>query len=108
MKPAKCGRCLCYGHTCSGKPGKMCGRCIRDRQGCVSPKDYEVKEEKDAQEAEMKEWSMKAKAKGKAKDKGALAGTSSIKSRGILVSSLADFQIPSKVLRPLRWSLRKG
>ncbi|KAF8528718.1 hypothetical protein JB92DRAFT_3107013 [Gautieria morchelliformis] len=74
MKPAKCRRCLHYGHTCSGQAGKMCGRCIRDRQGCVSPKEYEANEEKDAQEAKAKEWNMKVKAKGKVKDKGVIPG----------------------------------
>ncbi|KAF8489055.1 hypothetical protein JB92DRAFT_3129654 [Gautieria morchelliformis] len=84
MKPAKCGRCLRYGHMCSGLAGKMCGRCIRDRQGCVSPEEYEAKEEKDAREAEVKERGTKGKAKGKAKDKGSMTGPSSISSKGIL------------------------
>ncbi|KAF8513218.1 hypothetical protein JB92DRAFT_2830469 [Gautieria morchelliformis] len=104
MKPTKCGQCLCYGHTCSGQVGKMCGRCIHDHQGCFSPEEYEVKEEKDAWKAKAKERGTKVKAKGKVRDKGALAGMSSISLRGIL----ADFQIPPKVLGPLCWSWRKG
>ncbi|KAF8519283.1 hypothetical protein JB92DRAFT_2828491 [Gautieria morchelliformis] len=54
-RPAKCGRCLRYGHTCSGEAGKMCGRCIRDRQGCVVAEEYVVKDEKDGREPEAKE-----------------------------------------------------
>ncbi|KAF8531469.1 hypothetical protein JB92DRAFT_2825012 [Gautieria morchelliformis] len=84
MKPAKCRQCLHYGHTRSGQAGRMCGRCIHDHQGCISPEEYEAKEERDGQEAEAKEQSTKAKAKGKAKDKGALAATPSISSMVIL------------------------
>ncbi|KAF8491123.1 hypothetical protein JB92DRAFT_3128534 [Gautieria morchelliformis] len=80
MKPAKCGQCLHYSHTCSGQVRKMCGRGIRDRQACVSPEEYEAKEEKDAREAEAREWGMK----GKGKDKGLTVGTSLISSKGIL------------------------
>jgi hypothetical protein len=32
-----CQWCTKYGHTCSGDAGKTCGRCIRDRQACISP-----------------------------------------------------------------------
>ncbi|KAF8507823.1 hypothetical protein JB92DRAFT_2957306, partial [Gautieria morchelliformis] len=85
-RPAKCGRCLRYGHTCSGEAGKMCGRCIRDRQGCVAaevlipPLEYVAKDEKDGREPEVKERGSKGKSKGKAKDK----GSSSISSKGVL------------------------
>ncbi|KAF8496297.1 hypothetical protein JB92DRAFT_2991044, partial [Gautieria morchelliformis] len=85
-RPAKCGRCLRYGHTCSGEAGKMCGRCIRDRQGCVTaevlipPLEYVAKDEKDGREPEVKERGSKGKSKGKAKDK----GSSSISSKGVL------------------------
>ncbi|KAF8532257.1 hypothetical protein JB92DRAFT_2824551 [Gautieria morchelliformis] len=54
-RPAKCGRWLRYGHTCSGEAGKMCGRCIRDRQGCVAAEEYVAKDENDGQEPEVKE-----------------------------------------------------
>ncbi|KAF8487983.1 hypothetical protein JB92DRAFT_3130234 [Gautieria morchelliformis] len=54
-RPAKCGRCLRYGHTCSGEVGKMCGRCIHDRQGCVAAEEYVAKDEKDGREPEVKE-----------------------------------------------------
>ncbi|KAF8462082.1 hypothetical protein JB92DRAFT_2839025 [Gautieria morchelliformis] len=86
MKPAKCGQCLHYSHMCSGQAGKVCGWCIRDRQACVSPEEYKAKEEKDAQEAETREWGRKAKARGKVKekDKGWTAGPSLISSNGIL------------------------
>ncbi|KAF8531643.1 hypothetical protein JB92DRAFT_2824967 [Gautieria morchelliformis] len=53
-------------------------------RGCVSPEEYEAKEEKDAQEAEVKEWGAKGKAKSKAKDKSSVAGHSSISLKGIL------------------------
>ncbi|KAF8518062.1 hypothetical protein JB92DRAFT_2828847 [Gautieria morchelliformis] len=62
-RPAKCGRCLRYGHTCSGEVGKMCGRCIRDRQGCVA-----------AEEPVVKERGLKGKSRGKAKEKGLMTG----------------------------------
>ncbi|KAF8532285.1 hypothetical protein JB92DRAFT_3138455 [Gautieria morchelliformis] len=68
-RPAKCGQCLRYGHTCSGEVGKMCGRCIRDRQGCVAAEEYVVKDEKDGRELEVKERGSKGKSKGKAKEK---------------------------------------
>jgi hypothetical protein len=32
-----CQWCTKYGHTCSGDVGKTCGRCVRDRQACISP-----------------------------------------------------------------------
>ncbi|KAF8514314.1 hypothetical protein JB92DRAFT_3143177 [Gautieria morchelliformis] len=84
MKPVKCGRCLRYNHTCSGQVGKMCGRCICDHQACVLLEEYKAKEEKDGWEADAREWGMKAKAKGKAKDKGSTAGPLSISLKGIL------------------------
>ncbi|KAF8532063.1 hypothetical protein JB92DRAFT_2846598, partial [Gautieria morchelliformis] len=89
-RPAKCGRCLRYGHTCSGEAGKMCGRCIRDRQGCVAaevlipPLEYVAKGEKDGREPEVKERGSKGKSKGKAKDRGLATGSSSISSKGVL------------------------
>ncbi|KAF8493106.1 hypothetical protein JB92DRAFT_3127545 [Gautieria morchelliformis] len=73
-RPAKCGRCLRYGHTCSGEAGKMCGRCIHDRQGCVAAEEYVAKDEKDNREPEVKERGSKGKNKGKAKDKGLTTG----------------------------------
>ncbi|KAF8518058.1 hypothetical protein JB92DRAFT_2904018 [Gautieria morchelliformis] len=85
-RPAKCGRCLRYGHTCSGEAGKMCGRCIRDCQGCVAaevlvpPLEYVAKDEKDSREPEVRERGSKGKSKGKVKDK----GSSSISSKGVL------------------------
>ncbi|KAF8510484.1 hypothetical protein JB92DRAFT_3097396 [Gautieria morchelliformis] len=85
-RPAKCGRCLRYGHTCSGEAGKMCGRCIHDRQGCVAaevlvpPLEYVAKDEKDSREPEVRERGLKGKSKGKARDK----GSSSISSKGVL------------------------
>ncbi|KAF8512108.1 hypothetical protein JB92DRAFT_3117428 [Gautieria morchelliformis] len=48
------------------------------------PEEYQVKEEKGTWEAEVREPGTKVKAKGKVKDKGSLAGSSSISSRGIL------------------------
>ncbi|KAF8494507.1 hypothetical protein JB92DRAFT_2996391 [Gautieria morchelliformis] len=83
-RPAKCARCLRYGHTCSGEAGKMCGRCIRDRQGCVVAEEYVAKDEKDSREPEVKERGSKGKSKGKAKDKGSTTGSSSISSKGVL------------------------
>ncbi|KAF8493548.1 hypothetical protein JB92DRAFT_2835148 [Gautieria morchelliformis] len=82
--PVKCGQCLRYGHTCSGEAGKMCGWCIRDRQGCVAAEEYVVKDEKDGREPEAKERGSKGKGKGKAKDKGLTTGPSSISSKGVL------------------------
>ncbi|KAF8495028.1 hypothetical protein JB92DRAFT_2994350 [Gautieria morchelliformis] len=85
-RPAKCGRCLRYGHTCSGEAGKMCGRCIRDRQGCVTaevlvpPLEY----------PEVKERGSKGKSKGKAKDKGLMTGSSSISSKGVLEERMEE------------------
>ncbi|KAF8490570.1 hypothetical protein JB92DRAFT_3008604 [Gautieria morchelliformis] len=85
-RPAKCGRCLHYGHTCSGEAGMMCGRCIPNHQGCVAaevlvpPLEYVAKDEKDSREPEVKERGSKGKSKGKAKDK----GSSSISSKGVL------------------------
>ncbi|KAF8531137.1 hypothetical protein JB92DRAFT_2825283 [Gautieria morchelliformis] len=87
-RPAKCGRCLRYGHTCSGEAGKMCGRCIHDRQGCVAAEEYVAKDEKDSREPVVKERGLKGKSKGKAKEKGSTAGPSLISSKGILVSLL--------------------
>ncbi|KAF8523028.1 hypothetical protein JB92DRAFT_3110342 [Gautieria morchelliformis] len=84
MRPAKCGRCLRYGHTCSGDAGKMCGRCICDRQGCVAAEEYVAKDEKDGREPAVKERGSKGKSKGKAKDKGLATGSSSISSKGVL------------------------
>ncbi|KAF8527359.1 hypothetical protein JB92DRAFT_2826280 [Gautieria morchelliformis] len=78
-RPVKCGRCLLYGHTCSGEAGKMCGRCIRDRQGCVAAEEYVAKDEKDGRELEAKEV--------KVKDKGSTTGPSSISSKGVLDTS---------------------
>ncbi|KAF8473773.1 hypothetical protein JB92DRAFT_2838296 [Gautieria morchelliformis] len=83
-RPAKCGQCLHYGHTCSGEAGKMCGRCIHDRQGCVAAEEYVAKDEKDGREPEAKERGSKGKGKGKAKDKGLTMGLSSISSKGVL------------------------
>ncbi|KAF8518876.1 hypothetical protein JB92DRAFT_2900949 [Gautieria morchelliformis] len=79
-RPAKCG----------GEAGRMCGRCIRDRQGCVAaevlvpPLEYVAKDEKDSREPEVKERGSKGKSKGKAKDKGLTTGSSSISSKGVL------------------------
>ncbi|KAF8511759.1 hypothetical protein JB92DRAFT_3097011 [Gautieria morchelliformis] len=86
-RPAKCGRCLRYGHTCSGEAGKMCGRCIRDGQGCVAAEEYVAKGEKDGREPEVKERGLKGKSKGKAKEKGSTTGPSSISSKGVLDTS---------------------
>ncbi|KAF8499297.1 hypothetical protein JB92DRAFT_2834125 [Gautieria morchelliformis] len=83
-RPAKCGRCLRYGHTCSGEAGKMCGQCIRDRQGCVAAEEYVAKDEKDSREPVVKERGLKGKSKGKAKEKGSMAGPSSISLKGVL------------------------
>ncbi|KAF8505303.1 hypothetical protein JB92DRAFT_2833045 [Gautieria morchelliformis] len=83
-RPAKCGRCLRYGHTCSGDAGKMCGRCIRDRQGCVAAEEYVAKDERDGREPAVKERGSKGKSKGKGKDKGLATGSSSISSKGVL------------------------
>ncbi|KAF8457375.1 hypothetical protein JB92DRAFT_3079216 [Gautieria morchelliformis] len=80
-RPAKCGQCLCYSHTCSGEAGKMCGRCIRDRQGCVAAEEYVAKDDR---EPDVKERGSKGKGKGKAKDKGLATGSSSISSKGVL------------------------
>ncbi|KAF8482278.1 hypothetical protein JB92DRAFT_3132516 [Gautieria morchelliformis] len=84
QRPERCGRCLRYGHTCSGEAGKMCGRCIRDCQGCVVAEEYMAKDEKDGREPEVKERGSKGKSKGKAKDKGLMTGPSSISSKGVL------------------------
>ncbi|KAF8488621.1 hypothetical protein JB92DRAFT_2836262 [Gautieria morchelliformis] len=73
-RPVKCGRCLCYGHTCSGDAGKMCGRCIHDRQGCVAAEEYVAKDEKDGREPAVKDRGSKGKSKGKGKDKGLAMG----------------------------------
>ncbi|KAF8529952.1 hypothetical protein JB92DRAFT_3106348 [Gautieria morchelliformis] len=113
-RPAKCGRCLRYGHTCSGEAGKMCGRCMRDRQGCVVAEEYVAKDEKDSREPEVKERGLKGKSKGKAKDKGLTTGSSSISSKGVLGkfvmpflrASLADSQIPPKA--PNVYAGRRG
>ncbi|KAF8462461.1 hypothetical protein JB92DRAFT_2838994 [Gautieria morchelliformis] len=53
-RPAKCGRCLCYGHICSGEAGRMRGRCIRYHQGCVLAEEYVGKDEKDGREPEVR------------------------------------------------------
>ncbi|KAF8512051.1 hypothetical protein JB92DRAFT_3096936 [Gautieria morchelliformis] len=84
-RPAKCGRCLRYGHTCSGEAGKVCGRCIRDRQGCVAAEEYVAKDEKDGREPEVKEQGSKGKSKVKAKEKGSTTDTS----EGTRMSTLA-------------------
>ncbi|KAF8519424.1 hypothetical protein JB92DRAFT_3112378 [Gautieria morchelliformis] len=86
-RPAKCGRCLRYGHTCSGEAGKMCGRCIRDRQGCIAAEEYVAKDEKDGREPAVKERGLKGKSKGKAKEKGSTIGPSSISLKGLLDTS---------------------
>ncbi|KAF8511532.1 hypothetical protein JB92DRAFT_3144046, partial [Gautieria morchelliformis] len=68
----------------------MCGRCIRDRQGCVAaevlvpPLEYMAKDKKDGREPEVKERGLKGKSKGKAKEKGSTTGPSSISSKGVL------------------------
>ncbi|KAF8516488.1 hypothetical protein JB92DRAFT_2829296 [Gautieria morchelliformis] len=64
-RPAKCGRCLRYGHTCSGEAGKMF---------LVPPLEYVAKDEKDSREPVVKERGLKGKSKGKAKEKGSTAG----------------------------------
>ncbi|KAF8514477.1 hypothetical protein JB92DRAFT_2918934 [Gautieria morchelliformis] len=75
-RPAKCG----------GEAEKMCGRCIRDHQGCVTaevlvpPLEYVAKDEKDSREPEVRERGSKGKSKGKARDK----GSSLISSKGVL------------------------
>ncbi|KAF8513360.1 hypothetical protein JB92DRAFT_3116429 [Gautieria morchelliformis] len=92
IKSAKCGRCLRYNHTCSGLVRKMCGQCIRDKQGCVLPEEYEVKEEKDAREGEAK-----SKGKGKVEDKSSAVGHPSISSKGILGTRMSTMVGEEKV-----------
>ncbi|KAF8513794.1 hypothetical protein JB92DRAFT_3096414 [Gautieria morchelliformis] len=98
-----------------GEAGKMCGRCIRDRQGCVAAEEYVAKDEKDGREPEVKERGSKGKSKAKAKEKGSTTGPSSISSKGVLgkpvvppfQASLADSQIPLKAPEHLRWPARR-
>jgi hypothetical protein len=37
VRSVTCQWCTRYGHQCSGDVGKICGRCVRDWQACVSP-----------------------------------------------------------------------
>jgi hypothetical protein len=36
-QPVMCHWCARYGHSCTGDAGKICGRCIHDWQGCITP-----------------------------------------------------------------------
>ncbi|KAF8507750.1 hypothetical protein JB92DRAFT_3145252 [Gautieria morchelliformis] len=68
------------GHDVLKRPAK-CGRCIRDRQGCVAAEEYVAKDDR---EPEVKERGSKGKSKGKVKDKGLATGSSLISSKGVL------------------------
>ncbi|KAF8514667.1 hypothetical protein JB92DRAFT_3115449 [Gautieria morchelliformis] len=74
--------------------------------GCVSPEEYEAKEEKDAWEAEVKEWGTKVKIKGKVKDTGSIAGTLSISLGVSLTSMLVAKERVEELVERLEDSMR--
>jgi hypothetical protein len=102
-----CHWCTHYGHSCTGDVGKICGRCIHDQEGCITPEGKSIhvaltglastdltvwvpllEFERQAVAAKEKEWKAREKAKDKVKGIGLSAGPLKVLKTVIHKSSL--------------------